>query len=158
MIPKCQVKFRIGVPFRIEADAVSIALTWRVWALGLTLSIAATALDTIFQFRSPSVLVPVLSIQWVAKWQSGCFLCAYFWLDRLFAYPLGKFLAWLLPLKVYHLPRRLGGARLDLNPGPFNIKENSLIVMMANAALLISPVLHAATVPGQYMDLSIHPG
>ncbi|GHJ88098.1 hypothetical protein NliqN6_4500 [Naganishia liquefaciens] len=115
------------------------ALTWRVWALGLTLSIAATALDTIFQFRSPSVLVPVLSIQ-------------------LFAYPLGKFLAWLLPLKVYHLPRRLGGARLDLNPGPFNIKENSLIVMMANAALLISPVLHAATVPGQYMDLSIHPG
>lgn len=124
----------------------------------MTLSIAATALDTIFQFRSPSVLVPVLSIQWVAELHPIESDCAYVLLVRLFAYPLGKFLAWLMPLKVYHLPRLLGGGTLDLNPGPFNIKENSLIVMMANAALLISPVLHAATVPGQYMDLHIHPG
>lgn len=85
-------------------------------------------------------------------------ICAYLSNVRLFAYPLGKFLAWLMPLKVYHFPRRLGGGTFDLNPGPFNIKENSLIVMMANASLLISPVLHAATVPGQYMDLHIHPG
>jgi hypothetical protein len=77
---------------------------------------------------------------------------------RLAAYPIGKFLAWLMPLKVYQLPRWLGGSTLDINPGPFNIKENSLILMMANAALLISPALHAATVPGQYMDLKIDGG
>jgi hypothetical protein len=77
---------------------------------------------------------------------------------RLFAYPLGKFLAWLMPLKTYRFPQRLGGSTLELNPGPFNIKENTLIVMMANASLLISPALHAATVPGQYMDLHIHTG
>lgn len=78
--------------------------------------------------------------------------------DRLFAYPLGKFLAWLMPLKVYHLPPWLGALEFDLNPGPFNIKENSLILMMANAALLISPVMHAATVPGQYMNLKLGTG
>jgi hypothetical protein len=63
-----------------------------------------------------------------------------------------------MPLKTYHLPRWLGGVTFDLNPGPFNIKENSLIMMMANAALLISPVMHAATVPGQYMNLNFNEG
>jgi hypothetical protein len=77
---------------------------------------------------------------------------------RLAAYPIGKFLAWLMPLKQYQLPRWLGGSTFDLNPGPFNIKENSLILMMANASMLISPALHGATVPGQYMDLHIDGG
>jgi hypothetical protein len=108
-------------------------------------------------FGSCSSIVYPVSTQAIASLN----LCAHppiFLNVRLFAYPLGKFLAWLMPLKTYRFPKRLGGATLELNPGPFNIKENTLIVMMANASLLISPALHAATVPGQYMDLHIHTG
>lgn len=52
----------------------------------------------------------------------------------LVAYPFGKGLAWILPLWSIQLPRFLGGKNLQLNPGPFNIKEHTTIVVMANVA------------------------
>ena len=33
------------------------------------------------------------------------------------------------------MPRWLGGAEFSFNPGPFNIKEHTIIVMMANVAI-----------------------
>lgn len=40
----------------------------------------------------------------------------------LIAYPVGKFLAYALPINDYDLPRWLGGGTFSFNPGPFNIK------------------------------------
>lgn len=37
-----------------------------------------------------------------------------------------------MPIWGFRLPRRLGGLKIHLNPGPFNIKEHTLIVVMAN--------------------------
>jgi OPT family oligopeptide transporter len=46
------------------------------------------------------------------------------------AYPLGVGWAKVMPSRIFHT----FGATWTLNPGPFNIKEHGLIVIMANAA------------------------
>lgn len=63
-----------------------------------------------------------------------------------------------MPLKVIRLPLWRKEITFDLNPGPFNIKENALIMIMANISLLISSVLHAATAVQAYMRLDFHAG
>lgn len=50
------------------------------------------------------------------------------------AYPFGKFLAHVLPITTYRLPRWLGSVEFSLNPGPWNIKEHALVYMMTNVA------------------------
>jgi OPT family oligopeptide transporter len=50
-------------------------------------------------------------------------------------YPCGKFFAYLLPIRNFALPRWFGGGEFSLNPGPFNIKEHTVIVIMANASV-----------------------
>jgi hypothetical protein len=40
-----------------------VALTWRVWFLGLLFLVLRSAVETVFQFRSPSASFPLLSIQ-----------------------------------------------------------------------------------------------
>jgi hypothetical protein len=54
---------------------------------------------------------------------------------RVFAYPLGKGMAWFLPIREFHMPKWLGGFSFSFNPGPFNIKEHTIIVMMANVSI-----------------------
>lgn len=63
--------------------------------------------------------------------------------NRLVAYPAGKFCAWLLPITTHQLPRWLGGATWSFNPGPFNIKEHAIIVIMANVAIGPAYALYA---------------
>ena len=58
-------------------------------------------------------------------------------------YPCGKFFAWLLPIRNFTNPKWLGGQSWSFNPGPFNIKEHTLIVMMANAAIGPAYVMYA---------------
>ncbi|KAJ9121945.1 hypothetical protein QFC24_004527 [Naganishia onofrii] len=70
----------------------------------------------------------------------------------------GKFLAWVMPLKKFHLPWWRRRVTFDLNPGPFNIKENALIMIVANSSLLVSSVMHAATAVATYMHLDFHAG
>ncbi|KAG8947295.1 hypothetical protein FRC04_010871 [Tulasnella sp. 424] len=51
----------------------------------------------------------------------------------LIAYPVGKALAWALPIRSWIVPRTLpwiGGKEFSLNPCPFNIKEHTLISVM----------------------------
>lgn len=62
---------------------------------------------------------------------------------RVVAYPLGKFAAWILPIDTYKLPLWLGGREFSFNPGPFNIKEHTVIVMMANVAIGPAYALYA---------------
>ncbi|KAI5451012.1 hypothetical protein NCC49_002503 [Naganishia albida] len=115
-------------------DVEMPALTWRVWFLGLLFLVIRSGMETVFQFRSPSASFPLLSIQ-------------------LFVYPLGKLLAHLLPLKIIHLPFSL---TIDLNPGPFNIKENTLIIIMAN--VVVCPALHATTAAEMYLGAKSRAG
>ncbi|KAG9121639.1 hypothetical protein FRC07_002336, partial [Ceratobasidium sp. 392] len=78
--------------------------TFRAWFLGLIWAIVLPGLNQFFFFRYPSVTIGNLVAQ-------------------LLAYPMGRFLALVLP------KRRIFG--ISLNPGPFSIKEHVLITVMA---------------------------
>ncbi|WVQ85592.1 OPT family small oligopeptide transporter [Cryptococcus sp. DSM 104549] len=92
------------------------AMTMRAWVLGLLFTILASGINTFFHFRTPAPFISPLIVQ----------VCAY---------PVGKFFAWCLPINTYRLPRFLGHKEFSLNPGPFNIKEHTIMVMMANVAI-----------------------
>ncbi|KAG8726233.1 hypothetical protein FRC12_023583, partial [Ceratobasidium sp. 428] len=80
------------------------ANTFRAWVLGIIWAILLPGLNQFFFFRYPSVTIGNLVAQ-------------------LISYPMGRFLAYVLPR------RRIFG--IDLNPGPFSIKEHVLITVMA---------------------------
>ncbi|KAH9975603.1 OPT oligopeptide transporter [Russula compacta] len=82
--------------------------TFRVWFLGLLFAIVIPAFNSIILLRYPYILISVLFIQ-------------------LMTLPLGKFLEWILPK--YRISAF--GYSCSLNPGPFNIKEHTLISVMA---------------------------
>ncbi|KZT06325.1 OPT oligopeptide transporter [Laetiporus sulphureus 93-53] len=90
-------------------------LTLRLWVLGLLLTAVAAAANMFFYMRQPA---PSISTTLVV----------------IVAHPIGKFLAFWLPITTYRLPRWLGGHEFSLNPGPWNIKEHALVFMMANVA------------------------
>ncbi|TIB67791.1 hypothetical protein E3Q24_04023 [Wallemia mellicola] len=91
-------------------------LTLRVWLIGGIFCAIAAAVNTVFNFRLPAPTITPIVIQ-------------------LITYPAGKFLAYILPMDLYTMPRWLGGKSFTLNPGPFNIKEHTLITIMANVSV-----------------------
>lgn len=93
------------------------ALTLRAFTMGMVLCILVCAGNTFLSFRNPSPQFPILVVQ-------------------VLSYPIGKFLAWCLPIREYHLPKWLTGRTFSLNPCPFNVKEHTIIVMMASVAIL----------------------
>ncbi|KAF7969963.1 hypothetical protein HWV62_25516 [Athelia sp. TMB] len=92
------------------------ALTIRMWIIGLTLCLVSNAANTFFNFRYPAPNVGPLTL-------------------LLISYPIGKFMAYTLPITTYRLPRWLGGFEFSLNPGPWNVKEHVLVFIMANVAV-----------------------
>jgi OPT family oligopeptide transporter len=54
----------------------------------------------------------------------------------LISYPIGKLLAYTLPITTYRipLPHSFSPIIISLNPGPWNIKEHVLVYIMANVA------------------------
>ncbi|KAH7325196.1 OPT oligopeptide transporter [Rhizoctonia solani] len=78
--------------------------TLRAWMLGLVWAIVLPGLNQFFYFRYPSVTIGNLVAQ-------------------LLSFPMGRFLAYILP--------RWTVFGLELNPGPFSIKEHVLITVMA---------------------------
>lgn len=94
-------------------------LTFRSWFLGLFFVCIVSAVNVFFMFRYPAPIVtPIIT--------------------QVLSYPCGKLLAWILPATSWRLPRwmtKVGfGDEVSLNPGPFNIKEHTVIIMMANTA------------------------
>lgn len=63
-------------------------------------------------------------------------------LSRIVVYPFGRLLAAIMPINTWTLPRFLGGRSFSLNPGPFNVKEHALIVIMANVGVSQAYGLH----------------
>lgn len=108
-------------------------LTFRTWFLGLLFTIVGCALNTFFRFRAPAPFISPLIVQFIA-------------------YPTGKFLAYALPIREWHLPRLLGGGSFSFNPGPFNVKEHVLITIMANAGITPAYGLYAVVVGELYYD------
>lgn len=84
--------------------------TFRAWFLGLLFTIIVSAINHFIEFRGPSVWVSPLIVQLVAL-------------------PCGKFLEWVFPTKRFNT----FGYVWSFNPGPFNIKEHTVITIMGNA-------------------------
>ncbi|KLO10273.1 OPT oligopeptide transporter [Schizopora paradoxa] len=78
--------------------------TLRVWVLGLVFAILISGLNQFFFFRFPSVSISGLAAQ-------------------LLSFPVGRLWARIMPNK------RIFG--IQVNPGPFNVKEHVLLTIMA---------------------------
>ncbi|KAB5593002.1 OPT oligopeptide transporter [Ceratobasidium theobromae] len=83
--------------------------TFRMWFLGLIFTVLIAGLNQFFTMRYPSVQITALVAQLVAL-------------------PAGKLLEKTLPRTHF----TTFGYTWSLNPGPFNIKEHTLITVMAN--------------------------
>lgn len=91
--------------------------TIRAWTIGLSLCVIGAALNTLFSLRSPRIglgSLIVLFLGWV----------------------LGRTWETCMPDKRIQLWP--SGPKLDLNPGPFNVKEHSVIMIMASVALSVA--------------------
>ncbi|KAI0552026.1 OPT oligopeptide transporter protein-domain-containing protein [Xylaria curta] len=89
--------------------------TIRAWTIGLSLTFVGAALNTLFSLRAPSIGIGPLIAQIVA------------WV-------MGRMWERVVPNKQV----TLFGVTCDLNPGPFNIKEHSIIVVMASVSFSVA--------------------
>lgn len=89
--------------------------TIRAWVIGLLIVALGASTNTLFSLRRPSIAISPLVAQ-------------------IMAWPLGHGWGRIMPQK--HL--RLFGCSLPLNPGPFNIKEHSVIVVMASVSFSVA--------------------
>ncbi|KAF2106447.1 OPT oligopeptide transporter protein-domain-containing protein [Lophiotrema nucula] len=99
---------RAAVP---NYDEEMPANTIRAWVLGMTLAFIGAAVNTLFSLRNPVIGIGVIVAQ-------------------LIAYVLGNAWAKLLPKKQHET----FGIKWNINPGPFNVKEHAIIVVMANVS------------------------
>ena len=98
--------------------------TVRAWVLGMLLTTIASGLNALFALRQPAITITSLTVQLVA-------------------YPLGVGWYYAMPERKF----RLFGKSFTLNNGPFNMKEHTIIVVMANVNVAgkISVVRKSAT-------------
>jgi len=89
--------------------------TIRAWTIGLTLVTLGASMNTLFSLRQPSISLGPLVAQ-------------------IIAWPLGHAWAKVMPTRRFSL----FGLRFSLNPGPFNIKEHSIIVVMAGVSFSVA--------------------
>ncbi|KAG8709518.1 hypothetical protein FRC08_018297 [Ceratobasidium sp. 394] len=111
-------------------------LTFRVWFVGMALCMVSAGANTFFNFRYPApYLMPLVIL--------------------LISFPIGKFMAYTLPINDYELPRWLGGGTFSLNPGPFNIKEHMLIYIMGNVAVAPGYAMNVMIVSEYYYNIHL---
>lgn len=84
-------------------------MTFRTWVLGMLFTIVIPGVNQLLSYRYPTVTITSFVAQ-------------------LLAYPMGCFMAKVLPTKVF----KLGRFQFTLNPGPFNVKEHCVITVMSN--------------------------
>ncbi|KAI0121994.1 small oligopeptide transporter [Daldinia grandis] len=89
--------------------------TLRAWSIGLALVLVGASMNTLFSLRQPSIGLGALIAQ-------------------IIAWPLGR--AWEKVVPDRQI--RIFGLGCDLNPGPFNIKEHSIIVVMASVSFSVA--------------------
>lgn len=87
--------------------------TVRAWVIGMVMTTIGSGLNMLFSMRSPSLTITSIVAQ-------------------LITYPMGVGWSWIMPDR--QITFFGGRVNFNLNPGPFNMKEHALIVLMANAA------------------------
>ncbi|KAI1338047.1 OPT oligopeptide transporter protein-domain-containing protein [Xylariaceae sp. FL0016] len=91
------------------------ASTVRAWTIGLSLVLVGASMNTLFSLRQPSIgLGPLVA--------------------QILAWVMGRGWETVMPEKQV----RFLGWTFDLNPGPFNIKEHSVIVIMASVSFSVA--------------------
>jgi hypothetical protein len=88
--------------------------TVRAWTIGLLLVVFGASMNTLFSLRQPSISVGALIAQ-------------------IIAWPMGHGWAKWFPESV-----SIFGKRIPLNPGPFNVKEHAIIVVMASVSFSVA--------------------
>ncbi|KAJ7628086.1 OPT oligopeptide transporter [Mycena rosella] len=87
--------------------------TFRMWFLGIFLTILLAGVNQGFEYRAPSVFITGI-------------------IGQLISLPMGKFMEWVLPSTQF----RTFGRVWSFNPGPFNIKEHVCVTVMINVAYI----------------------
>jgi OPT family small oligopeptide transporter len=87
------------------------ANTIRAWTLGIILSIFGAGINTLFSLRQPAISVGTIVAQ-------------------LIAFGVGKMWARYLPNRQFNT----FGLKWNINPGPFNVKEHAVVVVMAGVS------------------------
>lgn len=87
----------------------------RAWTIGLVLVVVGASMNTLFSLRNPAIGLGALIAQ-------------------IIAWPMGHGWAKVMPTKQFNT----FGIRWSLNPGPFNIKEHSIIVVMASVSFSVA--------------------
>lgn len=112
--------------------------TFRALFLGFLFCIIGGGMNFFLAIRVPAPFISPLIIQIVS-------------------YPFGKFLAYILPTATHKTPRFLTffglPAEWSLNPGPFNIKEHTIIVIMVIVAIAPSYALQFTLTLDKYYGL-----
>lgn len=113
-------------------------LTFRALFLGTMFTMLGAALNTYFQMRYPSPFVTPYVIQVIT-------------------YPFGAAMARFLPVHIYRTPPWLVRSgcpdEWSLNPGPFNIKEHAIIVIMANVGIVPAFGIHVLLALDKYYGI-----
>ncbi|KAG9050893.1 hypothetical protein FS837_001547 [Tulasnella sp. UAMH 9824] len=124
-------------------DTEMPVMTVRAWVIGITLVVITEGFNAFLNLRWPA---PVLAPSVV----------------MLVSFPLGKLAARLLPIRYWTIPERIpwiGGTEFSLNPAPFNVKEHTLICIMANITAS-THIVNAAAVTdkrfGHPLNLGLH--
>ena len=89
--------------------------TIRAWTIGLSLVVLGASMNTLFSLRQPSISLGPLVAQVIA-------------------WPLGHAWAKVMPERRFSI----FGLRFSLNPGPWNIKEHSVVVVMASVSFSVA--------------------
>lgn len=89
--------------------------TVRAWTIGLALVVVGASMNTLFSLRQPSISISSLIAQ-------------------IIAWPIGHGWARFMPDRQF----TTFGLTWSLNPGPFNIKEHAVIVVMASVSFSVA--------------------
>ncbi|PHH77065.1 hypothetical protein CDD80_969 [Ophiocordyceps camponoti-rufipedis] len=109
--PYAEVRAAIG-----NRDEDVPCSTIRAWVIGLLLVLVGASTNTLFSLRQPSISVGAL-------------------VGQILAWPLGH--GWARFLPDWQVPTPFGRS-LPLNPGPFTIKEHSIIGVMASVSFSVA--------------------
>jgi OPT family small oligopeptide transporter len=90
-------------------DGEEPANTLRAWVLGFCFVTVSSGVNMLLSMRSPAITIPVVAI-------------------LLLVYPVGCFWAWIVPARTFNT----FGITWSSNPGPFNIKEHTVVTLMAS--------------------------
>ncbi|KAM3486092.1 hypothetical protein MY8738_000843 [Beauveria namnaoensis] len=87
------------------------ANTIRAWVIGMLFTTVGSGLNMLFSMRAPSITITT-------------------YVAQLLCHPVGVAWSWALPNRQFSL----FGLKFNLNPGPWNKKEHTLVVIMANVS------------------------